>query len=159
MRKRFLKPTLRTKWITQSEKALKTVAENSVGSCVHFCLRSLGPLERCVVVDYCSEEAEIHFKLKVQDNPIDFTLIDTLILQVNAIFVISHLTSWKKCGSITRRFTMESPAFVPSATNPKRDSCCPLTTTPARRNTRLSASKMRMATTSTSPALPSRDKG
>ena len=48
MRKRFLKITLRTKRITLSERALKTVAENSVGSCVHFCLRSLGPLERCV---------------------------------------------------------------------------------------------------------------
>ena len=46
-RKRFLKLTLRTKWITPSERALKTVPENGVGNCVHFCLRSLGALERC----------------------------------------------------------------------------------------------------------------
>ena len=50
MRKRFLKLTLRTKWITPSERTLKTVQENGVGSCVHFCLRSLGPLERCVTL-------------------------------------------------------------------------------------------------------------
>ena len=47
MRKRFLKLTLQTKWITPRERALKTVPQNDVGSCVHFCLRSLGLLERC----------------------------------------------------------------------------------------------------------------
>ena len=47
MRKWFLKLTLRTKWITPSERALKTVPDNGVGSCVHFCLRSLVALERC----------------------------------------------------------------------------------------------------------------
>ena len=46
-RKRFLKLTLRTKWITPSERALKTVPKNGVRNCVHFCLRSLGALERC----------------------------------------------------------------------------------------------------------------
>ena len=47
MRKQFLKLTLQTKWITPSERALKTVLENDVRSCVHFCLRSLWHLERC----------------------------------------------------------------------------------------------------------------
>ena len=48
-RKWFLKLTLLTKWITPCERALKAVPENGVESCVHFCLRSLGPLERCEV--------------------------------------------------------------------------------------------------------------
>ena len=43
----FIKLTLRTKWITPCERASKTVPENSVGNCVHFCLRPLQPLERC----------------------------------------------------------------------------------------------------------------
>ena len=49
MRKRFVKLTLRvrTKWITPCERASKTVPENGVRSCVHFCLRPLEPLERC----------------------------------------------------------------------------------------------------------------
>ena len=47
MRKRFVKLTLWTKWITPSERALKTVPRNGFGNCVHFCLRSLGALERC----------------------------------------------------------------------------------------------------------------
>ena len=38
------------KWITPSERASKSVPENGVGSCVHFCLRSLGLLERCEIV-------------------------------------------------------------------------------------------------------------
>ena len=46
-RKWFLKLTLRTKWIMPSERTLKTVPENGVGSCVHFCLRSIGLLGRC----------------------------------------------------------------------------------------------------------------
>ena len=44
---RFLKLTLRTKWITPCERAWKTVHENTVRNCVHFCLRPLEPLERC----------------------------------------------------------------------------------------------------------------
>ena len=47
MRKWSLELTLQTKWITPSERALETVPENGVRSCVHFCLRLLGPLERC----------------------------------------------------------------------------------------------------------------
>ena len=47
MRKWFLKLTLRTKFITQSERVIKPVSENGVRTCVHFCLRLLGPLERC----------------------------------------------------------------------------------------------------------------
>ena len=43
----FLKLTLQKKWITPSERASKSVSENGVGSCVQFCLRSIGPLERC----------------------------------------------------------------------------------------------------------------
>ena len=31
----------------QSERALKPVSENGVRNFVHFCLRSLGPLEIC----------------------------------------------------------------------------------------------------------------
>ena len=42
----FLKLTLRTK-SHQSERVLKPVSENGVRTCVNFCLRSLGPLERC----------------------------------------------------------------------------------------------------------------
>ena len=41
-RKWFLMLTLGTKWIKPSERALKTVPKNDVGSCVHFCLRLLG---------------------------------------------------------------------------------------------------------------------
>ena len=64
----FLKLTLRTKWITLCERAQKTVPENGVKSCVHFCLRSLLRLERCVGTYFCcnlvlTKEAEIsHFK-------------------------------------------------------------------------------------------------
>ena len=47
IRKQFLKLTFRTKLIMPSERAWKTVPENGVASCVHFCFRSLGPLERC----------------------------------------------------------------------------------------------------------------
>ena len=47
MRKWFLKLTLQTKWIIPSDRALKPVSENGVESCVHFCLRSLVPFERC----------------------------------------------------------------------------------------------------------------
>ena len=43
MRKWFLDLTLRTKWITPCERAWKTVPQNVVASCVHFCLRSLVP--------------------------------------------------------------------------------------------------------------------
>ena len=45
---RFLKLSLRTKWISPCERASKTTPENSVGNCVHFCLRPFEPLERCV---------------------------------------------------------------------------------------------------------------
>ena len=41
-KKWFLKLTLQTKWITPSEKALKTVPENGVGSCVHIFRGNLG---------------------------------------------------------------------------------------------------------------------
>ena len=44
----FLKLTLQIKWSTPSERASKSVHKNGVVSCVQFCLRSLGPLERCV---------------------------------------------------------------------------------------------------------------
>ena len=37
----FSKPTLRAKWIPPCERAWKTMPENGVRSCVHFCLRSL----------------------------------------------------------------------------------------------------------------------
>ena len=47
MRKQFFKLTHRTKRITPSQRASKTVPKNDVGSCVHFCLRSLGYMERC----------------------------------------------------------------------------------------------------------------
>ena len=47
MRKWFFKLTLRTKLITPIERALKIVPKSGIRSCVHFCLRSLGPLERC----------------------------------------------------------------------------------------------------------------
>ena len=47
---RFLKLTLQTKWITPCERAWKNVLENGVGNCVHFCLRPLEPLERCVLL-------------------------------------------------------------------------------------------------------------
>ena len=43
----FSKLTLRTKWLTPCERAWKTVPENGVSSCVHFCLRSLLLFERC----------------------------------------------------------------------------------------------------------------
>ena len=46
----FSKLTLRAKWISPCEKAWKNVSENGVRSCVHFCLRSLKRLERCVVL-------------------------------------------------------------------------------------------------------------
>ena len=45
MRKWFYK----TKRITPGERELKTAPKNDVGSCVHFCLRSLGCMERCVL--------------------------------------------------------------------------------------------------------------
>ena len=44
----FSKPTLRAKWISPCERAWKTVSESGVRSCVHFCLKSLLHLERCV---------------------------------------------------------------------------------------------------------------
>ena len=47
MRKWIVKLTPRTKWITPSERALKTVHKNGVTTCVRFCLRSLGLLEKC----------------------------------------------------------------------------------------------------------------
>ena len=43
----FLKLTLQIKWSTPSESASKRVHKNDVVSCVHFCSRSLGLLERC----------------------------------------------------------------------------------------------------------------
>ena len=46
---RFVKLTLRTKWIAPCERASKTVSENGVGNCVHFCLQPLEPFERCVI--------------------------------------------------------------------------------------------------------------
>ena len=48
-RKWLFKLTLRSKWIMPSGRALKSVPENGVGHCVHFCLRSLGALERCFI--------------------------------------------------------------------------------------------------------------
>ena len=50
-RKWFLDLTLQTKWITPCERAWKTVPQNDVASCMHFCLRSLVPFERCGL--YC----------------------------------------------------------------------------------------------------------
>ena len=47
MRKPFLKLTTQIRQIRPSARALKTVPKNCVRSCVHFCFRSLGPLERC----------------------------------------------------------------------------------------------------------------
>ena len=46
----FLKLTLPTKWIIPWERAWKTVPENGFRSCVHFCLKSLLHLERCVEI-------------------------------------------------------------------------------------------------------------
>ena len=50
VRKRFFKLTLRTKWFMPSERALKSAPKNGVRSCMHFCLKSLEPLERCVYI-------------------------------------------------------------------------------------------------------------
>ena len=49
--RRCLKPSLRTKWITL------TVPENGVGNSVIFCLRLLGPFEKCVLWTQLSDEA------------------------------------------------------------------------------------------------------
>ena len=47
VRKWFLGLTLQTKQITPCERAWKTVPENDVRNCVHFCLKPLMTLERC----------------------------------------------------------------------------------------------------------------
>ena len=52
VRRWFFELTLATKRITPCERAWKTVLENGVFSCVPFCLRSLGRLERCVTLNY-----------------------------------------------------------------------------------------------------------
>ena len=46
----FSKLTLQAKCIPSYESARKTAPENGVRSCVHFCLRSLLHLEKCVFV-------------------------------------------------------------------------------------------------------------
>ena len=46
---RFLELTLGRKWISPCERAWKTVLKDGVRVCVHFCLRPLVPLERCVL--------------------------------------------------------------------------------------------------------------
>ena len=44
---RFLKLTLRTKWIVPCERAWQTVLKKGGRNCVQLCLQSLEPLERC----------------------------------------------------------------------------------------------------------------
>ena len=46
----FQKLTVRTKRTTPQERQWETVPENSVFSWVPFCLRSLGPFERCEII-------------------------------------------------------------------------------------------------------------
>ena len=48
LRSWFLKLTHRAKWIPPCERVWKTMPENDVRSCVHFRLRSLLRLERCI---------------------------------------------------------------------------------------------------------------
>ena len=68
---RFLKLTLRTKWITPCERAWTTAPKSSVGNCVHFCLRSLGHLERCDPICSCvssglgntASQSQLFFKM------------------------------------------------------------------------------------------------
>ena len=43
--------TLQTNWMTPCERAWKTVPQNGVASCVHFCLRSLVRFERCAICE------------------------------------------------------------------------------------------------------------
>ena len=50
VRRWFYELPLATKRITPCERVLKTLLENGVFSCVPFCLRSLGPFERCAKV-------------------------------------------------------------------------------------------------------------
>ena len=51
VRRWFYELPLATKRITPFERVLKTLLESGVFSCVPFCLRSLGPFERCEFKD------------------------------------------------------------------------------------------------------------
>ena len=55
MRKWFLGLTLRTKWIPPCDRAWKTVPQNGVVSCVHFCLRLLRLLKDVISCDEVME--------------------------------------------------------------------------------------------------------
>ena len=49
-----------------NSKSIKTVPKNGVGSCVHFCLRSLGHLERCALQ---IESGPFNFPFYQESNP------------------------------------------------------------------------------------------